>query len=604
MKQGFVLFGLRDNSGCTTNAIHIARYFASGGYSVALVESANIKSPCLRDYIEGDKIPYEKDGVTIYPTWDQDVPEEDIMIYDMGAISIAKALRMPKHNFEFIICANADEDTLFDLSESLIDEARQLNTLVLLKECGDVWVTKFKAINFKTFKVGYSRTTCPTVLVDNLIQTCHFAGILPPDINYDLKAWSSTINTEPSKKILFGSKSKKKVIPDEKFEDIIIDDMIPDLSLEDEGLRYDEDGLPIPEEIEYSGVKAHARDKSLKKKPEKVYSSQQEFDTEQGFKKTEESSKIESKEKLKNALDSATDVSKTIFKGISRFAKKVMPEKKLDIRKSEETEVTLTEEGHKNPSHQHKKNKDVEDKESKSNESGVRDLFGKITKPFKSEEEDPGYLNIKIDKETVDMILSEENTVVTDMNNSTKEKDTQSKLKFVGHLTVFVTALKHGAGSSHVAGIIGSTLVASNNKVCFVHKKETEYPNKKNMCEYTETDFEEPYNMAKTIIIDRGCLGELTRKELVEMQRSDIKILVCGSNESDYQALARFIHKAGTAANNWIYVFNHVSSKKKRVVIKDLMQEYDYIFLQTCDYDEAPKDILDMWNKQIKKKLK
>ena len=58
MKQGFVLFGLRENSGCTTNAIHIARYFASGGYSVALVESANIKSPCLRDYVEGEKIPY------------------------------------------------------------------------------------------------------------------------------------------------------------------------------------------------------------------------------------------------------------------------------------------------------------------------------------------------------------------------------------------------------------------------------------------------------------------------------------------------------------------------------------------------------------------
>ena len=603
MKQGFVLFGLRDNSGCTTNAIHIARYFASGGYSVALVESANIKSPCLRDYVEGEKIPYEKDGVTIYPTWDQEVPDTDIMVYDMGAISIAKALRITKHNFEFIICANADEDTLFDLSEALINEARQLNPLVLLKECGDMWVAKFKAINFRTFKVGYSTTTCPTVLADNLIQVCHFGGILPPDINYDLEAWSSTINTEPSKKVLFGGRNKKKAIPEEKLEDIIIDAMIPDISLGDEGLRYDEDGLPIPEEIEYSGIKAHARDKSLKKKPDKIYTSQKEFETEQGCNKAEESDKTDVKEKLKNTIDSAADVSKTILTGISRFAKKVMPEKILDNKKSEETEVTLTEEDHKVQKYQQKKEESTEDKASKSSESGVKYLYGKVANPFKGGEEDPGYLNIKIDRETVDMILSEENTAVAE-TNYTKEKDSQSKIKFVGHLTVFVTALKHGAGSSHVAGIIGSALVASNNIVCFVHKKGTEYPNNKNMCEYIDTNFEESYNIAKTIVIDRGCLGELTRNELVEMQRADIKVLVCGSSESDFQALARFIHKAGTASGKWLYVFNHVSSKKKRDLIKDLMQEYDYIFLQMCDYDEAPKDILDMWNKQIKKKLK
>lgn len=78
MKQGFVLFGLREKCGCTTNAIHIARYFAGGGYSVALIESAAIKSPSLKDYTEGDTVPYEKDGVAIYPTWDKEVPDADI----------------------------------------------------------------------------------------------------------------------------------------------------------------------------------------------------------------------------------------------------------------------------------------------------------------------------------------------------------------------------------------------------------------------------------------------------------------------------------------------------------------------------------------------
>ena len=605
MKIGFVLFGMRDNSGCTTNAIHIARYFASGGYSVALIEPTTIKSPCLRDYVEGDQIPYEKDGVTIYPTWEQEVPDADIMIYDMGAISIAKALRMPRDKFEFILCANADEDTFFDLSESLTEEAKKLFPLLLLKECGDVWVSKFKTINSKTFKIGYSRTTCPTPLADNLIQICHFAGILPPDINYDLKDWLSTIKTEPSKKFLFGSINKKKVTHEEKSEDIMIDDIIPDISSEDEGLRYDEDGLPIPEEIEYSGIKAHERDNSLKKKPDKVYASQEELEIEQQrYKESENLEKPDAKEILKNTLDNASDVSKSFIKSISCFAKKVVLEKKLNNKKSEEKKIPKIDESNKDPKHDQNISESAKDKSSKSNEASVKSLFDKIAKPFKGTEEEPSYLNIKIDKEMVDIILSEEDVSITEATNNVKKKDTQSKLKFVGYLTVFVTALKHGAGSSHVAGIIGSALVGSNNSVCFVHKKGTEYPSQKNMCEYLDTDFEMPYDMAKTIIIDRGCLGELTRKELVEMQRSDIKVLVCGSNECDFQALARFIHKAGGAASKWIYVFNFVPSKKKRNIIKDLMQEYDYIFLEMCDYDELPKTVLDMWNKQIKKKLK
>lgn len=583
MKQGFVLFGLRDKSGCTTAAIHIARYFAGGGYSVSLIESAMMKSPCLREYSKEDKIPYEKDGVTIYPAWDQEIPDSDIIIYDMGAISIAKALRMPKQGFEFILCANADEDTLFELGEALTEEAKQLNLLVFLKECGDLWVTKFKKINYRTFKIGFSRTTCPRVLADNLIQVCHFAGVLPPDINYDLEEWTSAIKTKPPKKSFLDGINKKKVPHEDKSENIQIVDMKPDLPLEEEGLRYDEEGLPIPEEMEYSRIKAHIRDKSLKKKPEKVFASQEEIDTEQGYKSAGDLDKPDSKDKIKNTLDSAADVSKTILNGISCINWKALPKKSLGKKESKETQAP------------------------KPNEAGVKDLIEKLTKPFIESEEDPGYFDIKIDKETVDLILSEErkeDTAVAEPNNIIKAKDTHSRLKFIGYLTVFVTALKHGAGSSHVAGIIGSALVGSNNKVCFIHKKGTEYPNKKNMCDYTDTEFGEPYNMAKTIIIDLGCLGELTGKELMEMQRSDIKVLVCGSSESDFQALARFIHKAGTAANKWIYVFNLVPGMKKRVLIKDLMQDYDYLFLQMCDYDEAPKDVLDMWSKQIKKKLK
>lgn len=597
MKQGFVLFGLRDNSGCTTNAIHIARYFAGGGYSVALIESATIKSPCLRDYIEGDTVPYEKDGVSIYPTWDQEVPDADIMIYDMGTISMAKVLRMPKEKFEFILCASADEDTLFDLSESYTDETKKLNLLILLKECGDIWVDKFKKINFRTFKVGYSRTTCPTVLADNLIQICHFTGILPPEINYDLKEWTSAIKLDPSKKIFFIGKNKKKVTNDEKFEDIMIVEMIPDLSQEDEGLRYDEDGLPIPEELWNSGLKAHERDEALKSKPEKVISSQEEEKKEQEHKRSDEKSETaNAKDIIKNSLDSAADVGKTIFKGISNLARKIVPDKKADNEKTDETDTVLSNEGID-------EGEKAENTASKSRESEPKDLPEKMIEPLKGTENDPGYLNIVLDKETVDKILNEEKAAVADRDNNEKKKDKQLKLKFAGHLTVFVTALKHGAGSSHVAGVIGCALAASNNRVCFVHRAGTEYPKNRNMCEYTAEKFEEPYSMAKTIIFDRGCLGELTRNELVEMQRSDIKVLVCGTGESDFQALARFIHKAGKASDDWIYVFNLVPSKKKRKWIKELMQDYDYVFLQMCDYDEVPKDVLDMWGKQIKKKL-
>lgn len=600
MKQGFVLFGLREKCGCTTNAIHIARYFAGGGYSVALIESAAIKSPSLKDYTEGDTVPYEKDGVAIYPTWDKEVPDADIIVFDLGAVSIAKILRMPRDNFEFILCANADEDTLFDLSESLTDEVRKLNLLVLLKECGDVWVAKFKALNYRTFKIGYSNTTCPPVLADNLVQICHFAGILPPDINYDLKEWVPAAKAGLPKKSLFSVRNRKKTTDNEKTEDIITEDDMPKPSLDEDGLRYDEDGLPIPEEIEFSGLKAHERDKDLVNKPEKVYASREEFEKEYAYKRVETSEKADVKDILKNTLDSAAGVSKSILMGITRFAGKVIPDKNPE-ENSDENEPGGFEaeekEGHIGPERKKEENK------SEDKEAGIKGLLGRIAKPINGSQADQDS-GAETGKKAADIVLSGENTALTGTGSNIKEKEPRSKLKFIGHLTVFVTALKHGAGSSHVAGIIGSALSGPNNSVCFVHKKGTEYPNNKNMCEYTDTEFEEPYNMAKTIIFDLGCLGELTRNELVEMQRADIKVLVCGSGESDFQALARFIHKAGTAAGKWIYVFNLVPGRKKRNMIKDLMQEYDYIIVQMCDYDEVPKDIADMWNRQIKKKLK
>lgn len=626
MKQGFVLFGLRDKCGCTTNAIHIARYFANGGYSVSLVESANIKHPSLKNYIEGETIPYQREGVTIYPTWDQEVPDADIIIYDMGAVSMARILKMPRDQFEFILCATADEDTLFDLIESLTPEVKQLNPLILLKECGEIWVNKFKAINYRTFKVGYSMSICPTILADNLSQICHFAGIVAPEINYDLEEWIPINKDEPPKKLFNFVKSKKKGTMNEKSADIISNVKVnSDTPLEEDELLYDEDGLPIPEGyIPTSDLKPHERDKELFQKHRLITSADdasEGSEIEQLYIRTDMVGTADAKDKLKNTLDSAADISNSILKGISRLASKVIP---VDNGEIKETEVVLTKEykiSKKQP--ESKKNNETKEitaiseqsdisdsdksiKTEKNNETSVKNLFGKITKPFKDPDENDGCINIKIDKKTVDMILNEEsstNMVLAEVNQ-TIERETQSKLKFLGHLTIFVTALKHGAGCSHIAGIIGSSLVSSNNSVCFVHKKGTEYPSKKYICEYTGTEYDEAYNKAKIIIFDLGCLGELTKKELVELQRADIKVLVCGSNESDFQSLARFIHKCGSSAGDWIYAFNLVPGKKKRNTIKDLMQEYDYVFLPMCDYDDLPKELPDIWNKHIKKKLK
>lgn len=620
MKLGFIIFGLRENSGCTTNAIHVARYFASGGYSVALVEPANSKSPCLRDFIEeGKEIPCEKDGVTLYPTWDQDTPDAEIVVYDMGATSIAQILKVKQMGFETIICANADDDTLYDLHEVLTDEIRLLlNPLILLKECGDARVNDFKKINFKTYKVSLSKTVCPSVISDNLRQICHFANVTPPEINYDLNEWSSMIKIEPAKRQFPIGSKKRNITPEEKSEDVIIDEVIPDLSADDEGIMYDEDGLPIPipsDEIEYSGIKIHERDKALKNKPDKVYESQEDYEKEfQKYTSVKGGNQddVSSREVLKNTVDSAADVGRTAGKKIADFAKKIklpsIPAIVLPSSEKKKNKISFDDaynEDDELPLPDSDESADQQFAEASSDNRKKNGILDAIVKPFTgtASSNNTDYSALPVDNEMVDLILKEETAIATTETVS-KEKEKVSKLKFAGHLSIFITALKHGAGSSHIAGSIGSTLAASNNHVCFIHRKDVEYPEGKYMSEYTGTEFEQAYHMAKTLIIDRGCLGELSREEMVEMQRADVKILVCGSSESDFQMLARFIHKCGSAAKEWIYVFNLVAGKKKKNQIKDLMREYDYIFLSTHDYDEIPKEVSEMWNKKIRQKTK
>lgn len=620
MTLGFVIFGIKDNSGSTTNAIHVARYFASGGLSTALVEPASIKSPCLRDYTEGNDIPYIKDDVLIYPLWEGETPDSEIVVYDMGTIGPSQVLKFNRENetqnYKYFLCydpAAEDEYDLQDFLSRIPDEIKPKLT-ILLKECGEQKLQLIKKLHFKSYKIGYSKTICPDVLSDILTGICNFNGIIPPSINYDLDDWFSSINTRIEKKSFFGFRRKKKEIPNSDeapTEDAVA---IPDLSVDT--FMFDEDGLPIPAEEEFKGLTIHERDPDLKSKPDLKYDSSEDYERSFELKRKEaEAVNASGSEIISNTIDGIKDAGGIAVNGIFDILKKIKKKKPEDDdetnQKAPDVKVDTgnivdTEQTHE--THEEEKSDSTLDTtetgapKEKPNSGTAKKLFS-----FMNKIQDG--LRQRAKEELDDSGSAFDIDAYTDVQLPTEapkpaEKEKKSKLKFAGHLTVFVTALKHGAGCSHVAASIGASLAGSNNTVCFVHDKKTESPEGKYLSAYTDRDYGQAYSLGRTVIFDLGCLGELTREAMERIQMADVRVLVCGSSENDISALARFIRKSEESAKEWLYVFNLTSGKRKRDRIDELMQEYDHIFLKSHDYEELPKDVIETWSKQIRKKIK
>lgn len=175
---------------------------------------------------------------------------------------------------------------------------------------------------------------------------------------------------------------------------------------------------------------------------------------------------------------------------------------------------------------------------------------------------------------------------------------------YLGHITVFVTSLRHGCGSSYVAGSIASYFTSTGATACLCHKPGTNFPEDRYMIEYTGGAPYDDAFRAKAVVFDRGTFPELGRAELSELKKADMKLLVSNDDERDIERLATFIHKMEDAASGWLYVFNLPKSRKSRKHIEELMQDYRIVFLPLHDYGALPKDVQSLWAKEAKRAQK
>jgi hypothetical protein len=173
--------------------------------------------------------------------------------------------------------------------------------------------------------------------------------------------------------------------------------------------------------------------------------------------------------------------------------------------------------------------------------------------------------------------------------------------KFLGHISFFVTEIRHGCGCSYTAGSIASALTDIYGMDVYLgHEKGTPLPDNYMVQEaLTESDLSMAYRNG-LIVYDRGLYSELGDEARSELARSDVRFMVCTAGESDIRSLAMFMHQERDA-KGWIYVFNHVVNKKQQKEISTLMHGYEYIILPQHDYSDVPKDLQKEYRRMINK---
>lgn len=197
--------------------------------------------------------------------------------------------------------------------------------------------------------------------------------------------------------------------------------------------------------------------------------------------------------------------------------------------------------------------------------------------------------------------------------NSLDYVDTRTKPKkkqianqmLCGKETIFVTGLKHGCGCSHTGLSFAKYILrAYGEKLCICHKKGSYDLEDEDITEYTkDTDYDSVFATNRFIIYDCGILGELNSEQLVELNRCNIKIMVCNGDEKYLGNLSNFIRKLGNTSSEWIFAFNLVTSREKEAIIRKIMDGYKICFIPLHDRDNLPKKVSKMWDLALKRNL-
>lgn len=173
------------------------------------------------------------------------------------------------------------------------------------------------------------------------------------------------------------------------------------------------------------------------------------------------------------------------------------------------------------------------------------------------------------------------------------------KTVFMGHISVFVTSLRHSCGSSYTSGSIATAMTdIYDRNVHIMHKSDTPLPDNYMVKEIrTESDLMDAIRSG-LIVYDQGLYEELDEKAKENLLRADLRIMVSTADEFDLEKLSLFISEQKSAAYDWLYVFDHVQKKQEKEILST-MDGFSVLLLPQHDYAELPANLRKEWKKAI-----
>lgn len=611
MKVKIGVFSLEKGKGCTDIASHIANHLASGFNKVAVVEPEDSAHPIFKTA----HATFEEDGsffangVHYYPKDCMTPVQEDMVIVDQGYVNVLKTF---DESFDKLyLCADGSFESAQDIQTYLFDSGTECE--VVLFNATQNQLAAFKTMGLKCFSIlppDPDHWSCPKSLSIKVDLLLRMLGIVPPENDSDFDFEPIEFNYVPKEKkkfSLFGGKKDKKekkpvkpnieAVSETESTDIPDEPEEPVLSPVKEDKRKADvlftvpifKDMPPAEEVIPTEEATPAGDEEVIPVEDEDFSPTEEnLDAEVLETESEtDADSEESSDELSTSLLSEDDTDSEPEELESESES--VEENDLPDEESSSDAVTEEEEQKEPELDENDTDSSVDELPSIEDEAPPKI----IPKPFWTKPNIkkprvkswfPTIMHNKHEKAETEQVSK--NSQEQTMQSRRKEK---AKTLYLGHLSIFVTSLRHGCGNSYIAGSIASALTDIYDKDIYLERSESSTPLPDNFMVHdikTDDDRFEAYQSGY-IVYDRGVYDELTEIDKADLCRSDVHVMVCTGDEQDLIHLSQFIREQGEHAYNWLYIFNHVLDNQRKE-IEEAMADFTIMIVPFHDSAEVP----------------
>jgi hypothetical protein len=560
------VFSLEKGKGCTNVASLIANHLASGFNKVAVVEPEDSANPVFKTA----NVPFGSDGtffmnsVHYYPLGCGVEPTEEMVIVDQGYVNILKTF---DSGFDRLyLCADSAVESAQDIQSYLFDSGTECE--VILFNASQSRLATFKELGIHCFSIlppAADQWVCPrnlSIKVDLLLRSMN---IVPPQFDPDFTFEKIEFHYKPEqekaqkkKHGLFGGKKKKTEgpRPEEAAEEPIPEEPEEEYvrpvrhALEDDPDREADVHFTLP--VFHEMPPAEEPPEPMpepESEPIPVPETEAELVPEESEEPEETEKPVESEPAPEPKL---------------KKAKKEKPPKEPKLKKEKTTR----------------------------NSSAIPFLstiiHGKEENADEPEEPEEPEQNIAGDIEEFKSTHKETETEQEREPRSRKGK-IKTKTVYLGHLSIFVTSLRHGCGCSYLAGSLASALTDIYGKDIWIERGDGSAPLPDNYMVHEIRNDEDRFEAYQSgyIIYDQGVYKELSEVARVDLLRSDVHVMVCTGDEQDIIELSKFIREQGEHAYDWLYLFNHVLDNRKKAV-EEAMADFNTLIVPFHDSAEVP----------------